>query len=288
MSTSILKPIESRVILPLTRWHAARLQPWREPHGDDRDTGDDRSRNASRAADRAPVVGVRQLRDAVQGLPPGGRPARPVREDRRRRAGPPLHRRRPDGRAAHPVGQGRRLRATSPSTPRELGVALGHDQLQHVPGQRLHARRRPPPRRPVRRKAWTTCSSASTSWTRPGRATSSCGSPTAPTTRARTTSAPARTASRRRCAIVYDRLGDGPADRARVQAVRAVVLHDRRAGLGDVARALPRAGPEGEGRGRHRAPRPGHQHRVHRRVAAAGWASSAGSTSTPASTPTTT
>ena len=44
----------------------------------------------------------------------------------------------------------------------------------------------------------TTCSSASTSWTRPGHATSSCGSPTGPTTPARTTSGLARIASRRR------------------------------------------------------------------------------------------
>ncbi len=44
----------------------------------------------------------------------------------------------------------------------------------------------------------TTCSPASTSWTRPGPATSSCGSPTARTTPGRTASGPGRTASPRR------------------------------------------------------------------------------------------
>ena len=47
-------------------------------------------------------------------------------------------------------------------------------------------------------------------------------------------------------------------------------------------------GAQGAGRGGHRAPRAGDQHRVHRRDAAAGRASSAGSTSTAASTPMTT
>ena len=80
----------------------------------------------------------------------------------------------------------------------------------------------------------------------------------------------------------------GPADGARVQAVRAVVLHHRRAGLGHRARALRRARAEGEGGRRHRPPRAGHEHRVHRRDAAAARASSAASTSTRGSTPTTT
>ena len=42
-----------------------------------------------------------------------------------------------------------------------------------------------------------------------GSRTSSCGSPTAPTTRGRTTSAPGRTGSPTRCGQIYDRLGDG-------------------------------------------------------------------------------
>ena len=43
---------------------------------------------------------------------------------------------------------------------------------------------------------------------------------------------------------VYDRLGDGPADAAGVQALRAGVLRHGRPGLGHVVRALPRAGPK--------------------------------------------
>ena len=84
----------------------------------------------------------------VQGVRPEGRAARPVREDRRRRPGPPLHRRRADGRPPHPVGQGRRLRRPRPPRRRPAASRLGHDQLEHVPGRRLHARQRLPPRRP--------------------------------------------------------------------------------------------------------------------------------------------
>ena len=59
-----------------------------------------------------------------------------------------------------------------------------------------------------------------------------------------------------------------PADRPRVQALRAVVLHDGRPGLGHRADPLPGARRQGEGRGRHRPPRARREHRVHRRVAA--------------------
>ena len=52
-----------------------------------------------------------------------------------------------------------------------------------------------------------TCLSASTSWTPPGRGTSSCGSPTAPTTRARTTSAGRQDRLAESLAAVYERLG---------------------------------------------------------------------------------
>ena len=106
----------------------------------------------TRPSDRAAVVGLRQLRDAVQGVRPEGRAARSVREDRRRRAGPPLHRRRPDRRAPHPVGQGRRLRRAG--RPRQVVRRRPRDhQLEHVPGRRLHARQRLPPGRRVRKKA---------------------------------------------------------------------------------------------------------------------------------------
>ena len=79
-----------------------------------------------------------------------------------------------------------------------------------------------------------------------------------------------------------------PADAAGVQALRARLLRDRRAGLGHVVRALPQARPQGPGVRGHRAPRAGHQHRVHRRVPAARGEARRRSTSTPASTPTTT
>ena len=149
------------------------------------------------------------------------------------RPGPPLHRRRADRRAAHPVGPGRRLRRprrVTPATWASRSGTINSNTFQDddymlgsvcQPGRRASGARRS-----------TTCSSASTSWTRPARATSSCGSPTAPTTPARTTSAPARTGSPRRSPTVYARLGAGPADAARVQAVRAGVLHDGRARLG--------------------------------------------------------
>ena len=113
----------------------------------------------------------------------------------------------PTRRAAHPVGQGRRLRgagrprrrpaasrsAPSTRTCSRTTTTCSAASATRTPGS---ARRRSP-----------TCSNASTSWTRPGRATSSCGSPTGPTTRARTTSAPARTGWPRRSPTVYARLG---------------------------------------------------------------------------------
>ena len=79
-----------------------------------------------------------------------------------------------------------------------------------------------------------------------------------------------------------------PAAGAGVQVLRAGVLPHRRAGLGHVVRALRRPRRPRRGLPRHRPPRARHQHRVHRRPAAAGSGSSARSTSTAASTPTTT
>ena len=77
-----------------------------------------------------------------------GVPARPVREDRRRRAGAPVHRARAVGRAAHPVGPRRRLRQAAPPRRRPRRPAR-HDQHEHVPGRRLQARE-PVPRRRAR------------------------------------------------------------------------------------------------------------------------------------------
>ncbi len=139
----------------------------------------------------------------------------------------------PTRRAPHPVGQGRRLRRPRAPRRRPRGRPR-HDQLEHLPGRRLHARQRLPPgcRASAGRRS-TTCSPASTSWTRPARATSSCGSRMARTTRARTTSGPARIGSPRRSPTVHARLGPDQRMRPRVQVLRAVVLHDGRPGLGD-------------------------------------------------------
>ena len=251
---------------------------------------DNRSRRGSRcprSQHRAAVVGVRQLRHPVQGVRPEGRAARPVREDRRRRPGAPVHRRGAERRAAHPVGPGRRLRRPRQARGRPRRAHRRH-QLQRVPGRRLHARlgdqprpadpaqgHRPPAR--VRRhhgRDRVTRPQAVVlrrhQLSRPGRHRRPSGSPRRGTGRG-------VRAARRRSALP-----------ARVQAVRAGVLHDGRARLGHGVRALHRPRAEGAGRDRHRPPRAGHEHRVHRRRAAAGRASSAASTSTPASTPTTT
>ena len=102
-------------------------------------------RPARRTRDRGAVLGLRQLRHPLQGVRHPRHPAHRRGEDRRRRRGAPLHRPRADRGAAHPVGRGRRLR-------RAVGVRRGagrrarHDQLQHLPGRRLQARRADPHR----------------------------------------------------------------------------------------------------------------------------------------------
>ena len=105
-------------------------------------------------------------------------------------------------------------------------------QLEPVPGRRLQARHRlthPDPK--VRAKAIAHQLSAWTSWTPPGRGTSRSGSPTARTTRARTTPRPAGPA-RRIAGRDLRGAGRGSATAAGVQDLRAVLLHDGRAGLG--------------------------------------------------------
>ena len=77
---------------------------------------------------------------------------------------------------------------------------------------------------------------------------------------------PARRGARRRLRAP----GGRAADAAGVQAVRAVLLHHRRARLGHGPAALPGARRQGAGRGGHRPPRAGREHRVHRRAAAQG------------------
>ena len=123
------------------------------------------------AADRAAVVGVRQLRHAVQGLRPEGRPSRPVREDRRRRPGQPLHRRRADGRAPHPVGQGRRLRGPRPPRRATAASPSGRSTRTRSRTTTTCSAASATPTRASAGRPSTTSSSASTSWTRPARAT---------------------------------------------------------------------------------------------------------------------
>ena len=70
-------------------------------------------------------------------------------------------------------------------------------------------------------------------------------------------------------AEIYAQLVRGPAAGAGVQVLRAGVLPHGRAGLGHVVRARSRPRRPGHGLPRHRPPRARHQHRVHRRPAAA-------------------
>ena len=218
---------------------------------------------------RAAVVGVRQLGHPLQGVRPTGRPPRPVREDRRRRAGPPAHRPRAVGRAAHPVGPRRRLRQAPPPRRGPRGPPR-HDQHEHVPGRRLHARQPVPRRRAGARQGdRATRSSASTSWTSPASRDLKVWLPDG-------LNYPGQADLRDRqdrladsLAQIYARLGERPAPRARVQVLRAGVLRHRRARLGHRVRAVRRARRAGGGVPRHRAPRAGHEHRVHRHAAAA-------------------
>ena len=139
-------------------------------------------------------MGLRQLGHPVQGVRPNPAPRAPVREDRRRRQGARAHRARAIRRAAHPVGPRRRLRRAACPRRRPRGPAR-HHQLQHLPGRRLQARRpdATSTRADAGQKAIDHHSTASTSWTRPGRATSRSGWPRARTTRARATCAIGRT-----------------------------------------------------------------------------------------------
>ena len=123
-----------------------------------------------------------------------------------------------------PLREGRRRRAGARSTPASRPVMAVHipwDKVDDYAALAAHAKSNgirigtvnsnvfqdddyklgspsATPTRGCARRPSPTCSSASTSWTPPARGTSSSGSPTAPTTPARTTSPPARTGSPRR------------------------------------------------------------------------------------------
>ena len=217
-----------------------------------------------------------------------GVPARPVREGGRRRPGAPAHRAGAVGGAAHPVGPRRRLRQAPPPR-RGPRRAARHDQHQHLPGRRLHARQPVPRRRagPRRRRSRTpldcvdimdvTGSRDLKVWLPDG------------------LNYPGQADLRDRQDRLADSLAAGlrparrpPAAGARVQALRAGVLRHRRARLGHGLRAV-RGARRARGRvPRHRPPRAGHQHRVHRDAAAAARPARRLRLQLAASTPTTT
>ena len=217
-----------------------------------------------------------------------GTPRTVAGEDRGRRAGAPVHRARADRRPAHPVGPGRRLRR-APRVRRGPRRRARHDQLQHVPGRRLQARRahphrpedpaegdRPPlrvHRRHERHRVARPEDLAGRGHQLPG-----------PGRHARP-SGPARRES-----LAHDLRADrrGPAAGARVQVLRAGVLPHRRPGLGHVVR--PRGRPRRPGRSSASTPattRPAPTSSSSS-PSCCGSGSSARSTSTAASTPTTT
>ena len=179
-----------------------------------------------------------------------------------------LHRQRAERRPAHPVGPRRRLHRPGQARHRPRR-AHRHDQLQRLPGRRLHARvgRQPRRRHPPQ-------GDRPPAGVRRHHGRDRVAGPQAVVRRRHQLPRPGR--HRRPPGPAGGGAGRGlrpprrgPADAARVQAVRAGVLHDGRARLGHRLRPLHRARTEGAGRHRHRPPRPGDEHRVHRRRAAA-------------------
>ena len=238
------------------------------PHDHPRHTPRRRRPRPRRVLHRGPQLGLRQLRHPLQGVRHARHPARPLREDRRRRADPCLHRVRAARLAALPLGQGRGLRRAA-GVRRRTGHDAGHDQLQHLPGRRVQVRL-PHPRRQVR-----------------------AASGDRPPSRVHRRHARHRLEgdedlAGRRHELRRSGLDPGPsgppggvppgdlpgprgrrAPGAGVQVLRAGVLSHRCSGLGHEPAALPGPRREGPGGARHRPSRPRHQHRVHRRPAAA-------------------
>ena len=242
------------------------------------------------APDRAAVVGVRQLRDAVQGV----RPARRARATRTRRSPTPPQVHRYTGVAPtvalHIPWDKVDDYADLARHAADCGVALGHHQLEHVPGRRLHARQRLPPgsagpaARPIDHLLEcvdimdATGSRDLKLWFADGT-----NYPGQDDIRARqdrlaesleTVYATARRRTSGWCSSTSCSSPPSTRPTSPTGAPRSCTA----CALGDQALVVRR----------HRPPRAGHEHRVHRRVAAAGRASSARSTSTRASTPTTT
>ena len=233
-------------------------------------------------------MGVRQFRHPLQGVRAARSAAHPAGEARRRRAGPRAHRRGPDRRPAHPLGRGRRLRGSSPSTPRSAASGSARSTPTSSRTTTTSSARSPTPTRRCAARPSGTCWSASTSWTRPARAISSCGSPTAPTTPARTTSAARQDRLAEALAAVYDRLGDDQRMLLEYKFFEPAFYATDVPDWGTAYAHCLKLGPKAQvvvDTGHHA---PGHQHRVHRRAAAARGEARRASTSTPASTPTTT
>jgi hypothetical protein len=218
--------------------------------------------------DRSPFVGVRELRHPLQGVRAPGTP-RTIQEKIADAAQvQKVHRTRSGRRAAHPVGQGRRLRRAE-RVRRRPRRTHRHDQLEHVPGRGLQARqplqpdgvdpqegRRPPPRLHRDHDGHRLAGPQDLARRRhelpgPGR------HPRPP--------GPSRRGPRR------DLRGPrtGPADRARVQVLRAGLLHTDVPDWGTSLRSTAWPSARRPGLPRHRPPRPRHEHRVHRRPAAA-------------------
>ena len=97
---------------------------------------------------------------------------------------------------------------------------------------------------------------------------SASGSPTARTTRARTTSRARHARLADGLEQLYAAAAAGDEAARRVQVLRAGLLLDRPARLGHVGADVPPARPAGAGAGRHRPPPAGNEHRADRRDAA--------------------
>ncbi len=218
-------------------------------------------------------------------------PQEGVPRPRRRRSTTPhrasVHRRGAERRPAHPVGQGRRLRRAGEVRGRP-GRALGtiNANVFQDNDYKLGSVTNPDPG--VRRKATDhllecidimdqTGSRDLKLWFSDGT-----NYPGQDNIRARQD----RLAAALR--EVYDRLGDEQRLVLEYKLFEPSFYTMDVPGLGHLVRALPRARPARRRLHRHRSPRARHQHRVHRRVPAAGRQARCASTSTRASMPTTT
>ena len=200
------------------------------------DVRDDRDLTRAVSAtlrDRDAVVGLRRLGHALRRVPAAGPPARRVRELDDAAEVHRLTGTAPRGRAALPVGRGRRLRRAARAH-RGARAAGRRGQPEPLPGPRLQARLDHAPRRGAcaRRRSTHLLECVRDRDASSARPRSRCGSPTARTTRARTTCARAA----RGCSTSLGARLRGAAGRAgaagRVQALRARVLRHRPRRLG--------------------------------------------------------